>query len=490
MTSPVSAPRMSRRDILVASGAAGAALLLPRTASARIEQSILPFDPGPQNAAGRRVWAHWHVFPTSFDNKPAASDTYANYMTPDAVDGTMFRDVGGWLRERPLPRPPRRERDWAVLDMVDEIRDASAIGLDGFQFNILSIEPDNRHWINLTNMLEAAKRPRLDFQIMLSIDCVANRTDVPVESFVTALAQIAGHPCVARRADGRVILGAFAAERWPTDRWERLLAGLAAHAQPVFFIPHFLDVSKAPSYLPLIQGASVWGGNHLSQLRNMALFATALRAVGKVWMANVYPQDFRPKDGWFAEAENSRVFRAGWQNALDTGAEMVSISTWDDYSEHSEIKPSTGTQYAFYDLTAFFVEWFKTGKQPGITRDVLYYFHRIESADAPGTGSAQARRFYNHFDEPTLNEIEVVAFLKAPGRVTISTAAGTKGTDADAGITSLRVPLAPGRPKFALLRAGETVISLESAFAIREKSLYQDLLYRGGSSTRPPVAQT
>jgi hypothetical protein len=58
---------------------------------------------------------------------------------------------------------------------------------------------------------------------------------------------------------------------------------------------------------------------------------------------------------------------------------------------------------------------------------------------------------------------------------------------APAGITSLRMPLAPGRPAFALRRDGRDVISFESAFDIRTKAPFQDLLYRGGSSTRPPV---
>ena len=56
-------------------------------------------------------------------------------------------------------------------------------------------------------------------------------------------------------------------------------------------------------------------------------------------------------------------------HAIDGGADWVQLITWNDYGEHTEIAPSTGTQHAFYDLTAYYTAWFKTGAAPRIVRD-------------------------------------------------------------------------------------------------------------------------
>lgn len=94
-------------------------------------------------AKAKKVYAHWHWFPTSFDNWPADKDQYADYMSPDGTQGKL-RAEGGFVRERPLPRPPRPEANWAVLDMLDEIKAARHIGLDGFLFNMGGIDDGSR----------------------------------------------------------------------------------------------------------------------------------------------------------------------------------------------------------------------------------------------------------------------------------------------------------------------------------------------------------
>ena len=71
-------------------------------------------------------------------------------------------------------------------------------------------------------------------------------------------------------------------------------------------------------------------------------------------MAPVRPQDCRPRAGMAGEAHNSELFRAMWQTAIDYNAGWVQLVTWSDYSEGTEIAPSTGTRWAFYDLTAYY----------------------------------------------------------------------------------------------------------------------------------------
>ncbi|WP_187436473.1 endo-1,3-alpha-glucanase family glycosylhydrolase [Bradyrhizobium hipponense] len=375
--------------------------------------------------------------------------------------------------------------------MVHDIRAAVAVGIDGFQFNIGSTKQDSYlYWLPLLDMLAACERLDVTFSIMLSLDCAVLARDLPITELADALASVAKRIPIARTPDGRLILGAFAPERWPVTRWRQLFAELAAKGEVVYFAPSFLNGSEAFPYLPLVDAASIWGGNRSSQFAAIESFALLIRAAGKGWIAPVWPQDVRPKDFWYVEAGNSRLFRQGWERAIAADADAVAIATWNDYSEGSEIQPSTSIQHAFYDLTAFFVGWYKERKQPSIAKDVLFYFHRVESTDAQAGGSLQTSRFTRRFDDPESNEIELLGFLTSAGRLEIETSKGIVNVDATGGITSLRAPLVLGRPTFRLVRSGKAEISFASAYEVRAESQYQDLLYHSGSSDRPAIASS
>jgi hypothetical protein len=472
---------IDRRQLLSLGLILGTAAILNCAGSSRA--SALP------QAGARKVYAHWHWFPTSFDNAPPETDIYANYLSPEGAQG-KFRAEGGYIRERPLPRPPRPEPNWAVLDMGEEIKAAHAIGLDGFQFNIGSVEPDSVYMVSLRRMLEAANAGPASFKIVLSLDALILK-NTSADLIVEAILGSAKNSAVARHSDGRLILGAFAPEQWEVDRWKAVLQKLSDGGEKVYFFPTFLDVGRTVEFIDLIDGASMWGVDRLSEIRRLKRTARRVKRAGKAWASVVWPQDFRPKDRWFAESRNSELFRASWQAAMETGADAVNICTWNDYSEGSEIRPSTSIQYAFYDLASFYIAWFKTGERPRVTEDTLYYFHRIESTEAAGTGTAQPFRFSSgyvaRFLNPVCNDIELLAFLKAPAEIEIVTAKGTRSLKAKSGITSFRTALVPGKVSFRIKRENHTVLSCASAFEIREESSYQNLLYHAGSSSRPPV---
>jgi len=207
-------------------------------------------------------------------------------------------------------------------------------------------------------------------------------------------------------------------------------------------------------------------------------------------MMSVNPQDFRPKCGLFAEANGSEQYRVMWENAISGGADWAQVVTWSDYGEGTEIEPSTGTQYGYYDLTAYYINWFKTGSPPPIKRDVLYYYHRVQSAYAAPDQNIQSRLFYT-FPWPGAtvpnDNIEMLAFLTAPGVLEIEIGGKKYDRDAPAGMTSFKAPLAAGTPIFRLLRSGKVVTEVTSQYPIAEKIVSQDLLYRAGSSSRAPV---
>jgi hypothetical protein len=89
------------------------------------------------------------------------------------------------------------------------------------------------------------------------------------------------------------------------------------------------------------------------------------------------------------------------------------------------------------------------------------------------------------------DNIELVAFLTAPGTLKISVGTQESVQSAPAGITSFKVPSQPGVPTFSLLRNGSSVLSFQGGVRIYDSagipSGVHDMTYWSGSADRGGV---
>ena len=215
---------------------------------------------------------------------------------------------------------------------------------------------------------------------------------------------------------------------------------------------------------------------------------------GKIFMMPVDPQQYRPKDFTYWEAGNSTAFRNAWVGSIQGHADWVQVVTWNDFSESSQLSPYTdaslrtdiGTGY--YDLNGYYATWFLTGKEPVITHDVLYYFYRREPTNA--AGPAQSRQDKSATGNVE-NDIELLAFLTAPGVLKIAIGGKTYTQNASAGIVSFKIPTQPGNPVFTLSRNGADVFSFKGGVYIYgvngSPSAVQDLTYWSGSAAKTGI---
>jgi hypothetical protein len=472
-------------------GIALTALSLPVVAKADVPiERVLPFDRPDLRvlrASKHKAFANWHVWPVSVDNKPAGSDWYAvNEMSPHGYNGQYY-SVGGRMRERPLVRGPRSERNWAILDMQDEVRRAADIGLDGFAFSLCTLEGKNC-WAKFLNMLQAAQNEDRGFKVMPMLDMPSLANDNYAPGKVAAqIASISDHPSVMRVGDGRMVLSAMTAERESVGWWTQVVRELRQRGVGVFFIPMFQDYGTgARQFTQIADGIASWGPGTPDGAINTRNNLESARSRGySIYMGTGRNQNFRPKAEWYAEAANSSMLRNSLRDLIEGGADWMHIVSWSDRTEHTEIAPSTGIQWAFYDLAAYYITWFKMRHPPKVTRDVLYYFHRIHDSDL--RPSKQRRMFSLRGAQPKSDQIELLSFLTAPGTVEVRIGGKVYRDDAPAGMHSFRVPLSLGTPEFRLYRNGDEKIRLKSAFQIRGQTDWQDLVYRGGSSTREVV---
>jgi hypothetical protein len=294
-------------------------------------------------------------------------------------------------------------------------------------------------------------------------------------------------PAALRLPNGNGVLAPFSPQSESPLYWAEVLDLLREGGTNVDFIPILLNPGEhARGFGRLSSAMSFWGFRDPAQItgpRGQALMAD-VRKTAPAWMQPIAPQDFRPKDAIFWEARNTEAFRAGWMEAINSHARYAHVITWNDYSEATEIAPSSGTQFLFYDLTAYYGAWFKTGAAPKIRRDAIYYSHRnqIFTPDTPPRqGDTPFKRLG---DTPLANDIEMLVFLTKPAELEIEIGGQHLRHTAPAGLASFRVPAVAGTPIFRILRANALVVEKRGDWTIEAKPEVASGLYLGGSSTR------
>ena len=447
-----------------------------------------PFDqPSPDelHKSSKKVFIHYFTpFPISIDNRDPDNDYYAKgFISPDGEKG-KHKSYGGYFRQRPLPRLPRNDDDWVLEDLIDEVKMAQALGVDGFCVDIL--DTDGKRWNQFMLLLKAVNKAGGDFKIVLMPDMEAQLKAHP-EYLVPAICKIADNPALYRLDDGRLVLVPYDAHRQTPEWWKNTISELEAKGIKVAFMPLFQGWWKyIDKYADFSYGFSDWGTNTFDdQHAGRRPRLKAFDRHGLKFMAPVRPQDFRPKNFHGSESRNSALFREMWATAMESDVELVHLITWNDYSEASEIAPSTGIRHTFYDLTAYYTTWFKTGKQPEIVRDAIYYFYRTQPTDAKVDLTRQKEKF--KMNGKPCNEIELLAFMKEPSVLEINIGGKIFTKECPAGINSFSVPLADGRPEFKLIRAGKTIMAKTGAWEIFDKVVYDDLLVHGDGGTAEVV---
>jgi hypothetical protein len=448
----------------------------------------LPFNmpsTGVLRAFPQKVFSHYFPpLPISIDNADPSVDYYtAQYLNPDG-EGGIHASYGGYLRERPLPRSPIAATNWSELDAETDVQRAIATGLDGFTVDII-VQYTNQ----IKQLLNAAQAVDPGFEIVLMPD-MGSITDT---NTLTSIVQtLAAYPSCYHLADGRLVVAPYDAQDQTEAWWQGWLSSMKARGINIAFVPVFQNWSAyATAFAPISYGFSDWGDRTASVNATAAWTNAASNAhqYVSIWMHPVAPQDVRPKDQVYWEAQNTANLRNCWQLGAIGKADWVQLITWNDYSEETENSPSTGTQYLFYDLDAYYITWFKEGYPPPIVRDCIYYCYRQQSVYASPDLTQQTAGPFVLQEGTASDNIEAMVFLTTNATLEIEIGGIPRDYAVSPPTAVVTVPLGQGQPIFRLIRNGQIVTSVQGVFPITNSITYQDLLYHGGSSLRPPVTQ-
>ena len=451
----------------------------------------LPFQPLPTEKMRKlkhKVLAYYYpIYPTG----ASSQDTGLSWYALSTINASIPIDpkrvqAGTKYFYHPLLRPPLEKglsREEELLQgREEEIRLAKQMGLDGFVVDFFSYpgEQGGQEYFQKISfaMLDAAARMDPDFKIIPAVYARGEDAD-PVQYANSPVFERAFHsPATMRTSDGRMVISMWLTERYPAEWWKKALAELERLGRPASLLTQFNSMGKLGEFAPIVEGMSHWGPR--TPLRTN--WVEKAREHTKLVVAPVAPHDIRSRGSIFWEAENFDTLRRSWQTAIEDHADWVCINTWSDYSEQA-MAPSTAIGFAPYDISAYYAQWFKTGEAPEIIRDVLYYSYRRHHSSLEPTHGQKWKAVKVAGKDTAEDQIELLSFLKEPGELQIHIDDKVYRKEAEAGITSFKIPLPTDKaftPKFALLRSGKPVIEESGRTAVLDRIEFPNMLYYSG----------
>ncbi len=374
----------------------------------------------------------------------------------------------------------------------EEIRQAQSVGIDGFALNAGAWSSETHYKDRARLMYQAAYELGTDFKLFFSADICCGLPNSDIQDMVRTYGN---HPNQFRH-DGRIVLSTFGGE-WKND-WETgVLNPMANEGKPIYFVPYFYpsNYDETPTYndvvgiytrRPFVDGLFYFGGAGTPELLRDSNQAHLQRAaeLGKTFMASVTPHYSAHSSG------NNRTYdgRGGngqdimWRHIIANRANVpwVEIVTWNDANEGSYIGPPIFNRHshrAWLEQTKYYAEWFKTGVQPTITKDRMFFYYRPHSKDAVACCDGVGK--------PALYGLEgdyiyVTTELTAPATVEINTGGVIHRISASAGVQQHKVPFAQGTPAFKLVSNGMTLLQSGSVLGINNSISNYDFNYYTG----------
>ena len=440
-----------------------------------------------------------------------------------------------------------------------EIQQAQAAGIDGFALNVGGWLNQSYYIIYSAQMFEAAARLNTGFKLMFSADMCCGNAMADVEDMVRRFANDLRYSQVYFKYNGEFVLTTFSGDAMGTAFWSQVKSDLASGGNPststepsalaevagapsnapvsIFLVPAFFWGGEIPTtasvqqgfnqWSPVIDGSFYWGiagvpgsGGTLDQIPSSESYASVVHGGGKLYIAPICLQFWGANADRYFEYSGAAGMRKMWMDAINvTHPEWVELITWNDFIEGSYISPIDDPnkyQFAnFLDTTGvpsttlgyfhshngatallpYFISWYKTGVQPTIGNDAIYWFYRTQSQSSnPGVPTVSAATNYG----PVADVIYVTANLAAPGTLKVTSGSQVSTFNLPAGSSDVQAPFRVGStPTFEVDRGSTvSIAAVAGTDTIQASPQYNDYYYStgsatgaaGSSSSQPPTA--
>jgi glucan endo-1,3-alpha-glucosidase len=229
-------------------------------------------------------------------------------------------------------------------------------------------------------------------------------------------------------------------------------------------------------------------------IESLEYFASLLHAAGKSYMAPMvvqYSGGFRSIPSWYWKpgqpetptCSNSNVcvyagglgLEAQWKSVMQVQKpEWVMMLTWNDFAEsyivpiddYRKYSNSTQAPLGWYksqagmdELNRYYIQWYKTGVEPTITSDSLFYSYRTHSSKL--IAKMDNRTPPKIVGGPVGDDIYITTALTAPAQLQVVSGGVKTQYNLPAGLKQTAVPFQVGSQSFSLWRDGVKIAAID-----------------------------
>ena len=395
----------------------------------------------------------------------------------------------------------------SVAGYERDIQEARAAGIDGFALNCGSWNSANYKG-DTASIFQAARAvaPDGSFKLFFSADM----TGLSYPEILDMMTAYSSHPNywkVVKNGASRPVLSTWGGEGGTfsdtKSRWgSQAIAPLRAAGINPYFLPFFYTKSADGTQYPELNKESISAeisgvlsgladgmfyspsvlcpvGSGKNEFAGPETYAALLKAAGLGTMGSVTPQYWGNKQTSmgrrYVEYSGGEGLAAEWNSIIAVQKpDWVECFTWNDFDEASYFSPiddvnkywpwAAHSKLGYYKshagetkLNQYYINWYKTGRQPFPTNDSLYCFYRTH----PKNAKASSDHFgpVSWFIGDCTDTLFVTTILTAPATLAVTSGSQTSTIAVPAGLHHTRVPFSVGAQSFQIIRGGKTVVS-------------------------------
>ena len=322
----------------------------------------------------------------------AADDTPKDSWPPERK---VFAHYVPW--HPPSHARPDRTAD-AAPGSESQIVHAAAAGIDGFAIDVVA-KPPVRMVGQFLQFAKIAQQHAPGFAIMPCLDCAAVQSADEWAEFLQEWLKQAGKLASTYRVNGAVVVFTYGAYQMPPADWIKVRETLLQAGHRLFLIgemngyyrTHADPLSRIREYADVFDGLYFFGPNSEEHERKLL---SIQRSDGQP-LLRIYspsPGYWRVNTGSFARRyQGTRTYRDAWDLACRLPVHWASITTWNDYTEHTHVEPSRNFSDVYARLTRVGAASFRRESiEPAIGSPTFWLTAPAEMPDGPGPSPLEA----------------------------------------------------------------------------------------------------
>ena len=396
-----------------------------------------------------------------------------------------------------------------VADLKKDIIDANDQGINAFQINIHDWKERKSRQVT-ARLYQAASECDFPFYLFPSVDYNENDgTRWLYEDIYEYMRLYAKHPNHLQ-VDDRPFFTSWLGQLKGVDFWRSIKDRLRKElGLDIYYVPfHAITFKQTPEeieeYLDkwddVIDGYFSWGASRPPFFTGPSKWASiteanenmsaALKSRDLSYMTPVIPAFWATckLPCKYTEHKGATGMKTQWMSIINNQtAQWVNLVTWNDMGEDSHWSPHPNpnrlthegpvwTHAGYAELNKYYIQWWKSGQQPPINRDKLFYFYRNQFQDATPLKESCPHECIRHIPD----KVYVTTMLTSPAKLTIKSGSKITVHNVPTGIHYWEGELGIGKQHFIIARDGKVVIDVTSKETIDKKPEYKSWsLYSG-----------